>query len=71
MRRTNLAIERHASRIYTRAMYEEFRRLVTEATAYNVTENREDEEISCSPQQCSQERKMEQIEYEVNINDDQ
>lgn len=33
-----MAIERHASKIYTRAMLEEFRRLLIEVTAYNVTE---------------------------------
>lgn len=38
VRRTNLAIERHASKIYTRNMFEEFGRLLIEGTAYNVTE---------------------------------
>lgn len=38
VRRTNLAIERHASKIYTRAMFEEFGHLLIEATSYNVTE---------------------------------
>ena len=38
VRRSNLAIERHASNIYTRAVFEEFRRLLIEGTAYNVTE---------------------------------
>lgn len=32
-RRTNLAIERHASKIYTRKMFEEFGRLLIEGTA--------------------------------------
>lgn len=31
VRRTNLAIEYHASKIYTRAMFEEFSRLLIEA----------------------------------------
>ncbi|KAM3228022.1 hypothetical protein ACQJBY_059637 [Aegilops geniculata] len=38
VRRTNLAIERHASKIYTRAMFEQFGRLLIERAAYNVTE---------------------------------
>ena len=38
VRQANLAIERHASKIYTRNMFEEFGRLLIEGTAYNVTE---------------------------------
>ncbi|KAM3388712.1 hypothetical protein ACQJBY_011074 [Aegilops geniculata] len=39
VRRTNLAIEHHASKIYTRrAMFKQFGRLLIEGTAYNVTE---------------------------------
>lgn len=38
VRQTNFAIERHASKIYTRNMFEEFGRLLIEGTAYNVTE---------------------------------
>ena len=38
LRRTNLTIERHASKIYTRNMFEEFGRLLIEGTAYNVIE---------------------------------
>ncbi|KAM3331604.1 hypothetical protein ACQJBY_027517 [Aegilops geniculata] len=38
VRRTNLAIECHASKIYTRAMFKQFGRLLIEGTAYNVTE---------------------------------
>ena len=38
MRQANLAIERHASKIYTRNMFEEFGRLLIDGTAYNVTD---------------------------------
>lgn len=36
--RTNLEIERHASKLYTRAMVEQFGERLFEATAYKVTE---------------------------------
>ena len=32
-----MAIERHASKIYNRSMFEEFGRLLIEGTTYNVT----------------------------------
>lgn len=36
--RTNLEIERHASKLYTRAMVEQFGERLFEATTYKVTE---------------------------------
>lgn len=37
VRRTNHAIERHASKIYTQTMFEQFGEILFEATAYKVT----------------------------------
>lgn len=37
MRRTNLEIKRHESKLYTRAMFEQFGEWLFEATAYKVT----------------------------------
>lgn len=36
--RTNLAIERHAGKIYTRAMFEQFGHILHECDAYEVEE---------------------------------
>ena len=38
MRRTNLAIERHVGKIYTRAMFEQFGHILYECGAYQVEE---------------------------------
>lgn len=69
--RTNLAIERHASRIYTRAMFEEFGRLLIEATAYNVTEIEKMKKYLTVHNNATKREKWSRVEYEVNINDDQ
>ncbi|XBH61320.1 hypothetical protein VPH35_115784 [Triticum aestivum] len=60
VRRTNLAIERHASRIYTRAMFEEFGRLLIEATAYNITEIEKMRKYVTVHNNAAKRKKMEQ-----------
>ncbi|KAM3193411.1 hypothetical protein ACQJBY_070177 [Aegilops geniculata] len=70
MRSTNLAIERHASRIYTRAMFEEFGRILIEATAYNVTEVEKMRKYITVQNIAVKREKWTRVGYELNINDD-
>ncbi|XP_040259830.1 protein FAR1-RELATED SEQUENCE 5-like [Aegilops tauschii subsp. strangulata] len=69
--RTNLAIQQHASRIYTRAMLEEFGRLLIETTAYNVTEIEKMRKYLTVHNNAAKREKWSRVEYKVNINDDQ
>ncbi|XBI88694.1 hypothetical protein VPH35_026624 [Triticum aestivum] len=71
VRRTNLAIERHASKVYTRSMFEEFGRLLIEATAYNVTEVVKMKKYITTHNNAAKREKWSRVEYEVTINDDQ
>ncbi|XP_044344038.1 protein FAR1-RELATED SEQUENCE 12 [Triticum aestivum] len=71
VRRTNLTIERHASRIYTGAMFEEFGGLLIEATAYYVTEIEKMRKYLTVHNNAAKGEKWSRVEYEVNINDDQ
>ncbi|XBH55291.1 hypothetical protein VPH35_077404 [Triticum aestivum] len=70
VRRTNLAIERHASKIYTRNMFEEFGRLLLEGTAYNVTEVERMKKYITTHNNAAKREKWSRVEYEVTINDD-
>ncbi|XP_044351773.1 protein FAR-RED ELONGATED HYPOCOTYL 3 [Triticum aestivum] len=70
VRRTNLAIECHASRIYTRSMFEEFGRLLVEGTAYNVTEVERLWKYKTTHNNAEKREKWSRVEYEVTINED-
>ena len=70
MRRTNLAIERHASKIYTRNMFEEFGRLLIEGTAYNVTEKENMRKYITTHNNAAKREKWSRVEYEVTVNED-
>uniref|UniRef100_A0A453F5S5 SWIM-type domain-containing protein n=1 Tax=Aegilops tauschii subsp. strangulata TaxID=200361 RepID=A0A453F5S5_AEGTS len=71
VRRTNLAIEYHASKIYMRAMFEEFSRLLIEATSYNVTEKEKMRKYVTVHNNAAKREKWSRVQYEVNINEDQ
>lgn len=64
MRRTNLAIERHASKMYTRAMFEQFGRILIEGTAYNVTEVEKMKYVAAH-NNASKREKWSRVIYEV------
>ncbi|XP_044393590.1 protein FAR1-RELATED SEQUENCE 5 isoform X2 [Triticum aestivum] len=68
--RTNLAIERHASKIYTRNMFEEFGRLLMEATAYNVAEKESMRKYITTHNNAAKREKWSRVEYEVTVNED-
>lgn len=70
VRRTNLAIERHASNIYTRAMFEEFGRLLIEGTSYNVTEVEKMRKYVTTHNNAANREKWRKVVYEVVINED-
>ena len=70
VRCTNLAIERHASKVYTRSMFEEFGRLLIEATSYNVTKVEKKRKYITTHNNAAKREKWSRVEYEVTINDD-
>ena len=70
MRRTNLAIERHASKVYTRNMFEEFGRLLMEGTASYVTEVERMRKYRTTHNNAAKREKWSRVEYEVTINKD-
>ena len=70
MRRTNLAIERHARKIYTRNMFEEFGRLLIEGTAYNVSEKENMKKYITTHNNAAKREKWCRVEYEVTVNED-
>ncbi|XBJ03938.1 protein FAR1-RELATED SEQUENCE 5-like isoform X2 [Triticum dicoccoides] len=70
VRRTNLAIERHASKIYTRSMFEEFGRLLVEGTTYNVTEVEKLRKYRTTHNNAEKREKWSRVEYEVTINEE-
>ncbi|XP_037421948.1 protein FAR1-RELATED SEQUENCE 5-like [Triticum dicoccoides] len=71
VRRTNLAIERHASKVYTRSMFEEFGRLLIEATSYNVTKVEKKRKYITTHNNAAKREKWSRVEYEVTINEDE
>ena len=70
VRQANLAIERHASKIYTRNMFEEFGRLLIEGTAYNVTEVERMRKYITTHNNAAKREKWSRVEYEVIVNED-
>lgn len=70
VRRTNLAIERHASKIYTRNMFEEFGCLIVEGTTYNVSEVERLKRYKTTHNNAAKREKWSKVEYEVTINED-
>ncbi|XP_037474908.1 protein FAR1-RELATED SEQUENCE 5-like [Triticum dicoccoides] len=70
VRRTNLAIERHASKVYTRNMFEEFGRLLMEGTAYNVTEVERMRKYRTTHNNAAKREKWSRVEYEVTMNEE-
>lgn len=69
VRRTNLAIERHASKVYTRAMFEQFGRLLIEGTAYNVTEVEKMKRYVATHNNAAKREKWSRVVYEVTVKD--
>lgn len=70
VRRTNLAIKRHARKIYTRAMFEEFGCLLIKGTAYNVTEVEKMRKYVTTHNNASKREKWSRVFYEVVITED-
>uniref|UniRef100_A0A8R7UK73 Protein FAR1-RELATED SEQUENCE n=1 Tax=Triticum urartu TaxID=4572 RepID=A0A8R7UK73_TRIUA len=70
VRRTNLAIERHASKVYTRNMFEEFGRLLMEGTAYNVTEVERMRKYRTTHNNAAKREKWSRVKYEVTMNEE-
>lgn len=70
MRRTNLEIERHASNLYTRAMFEQFGERLFEATAYKVTELEKGRRYLTTYNNASKRERWSRVVYEVMIKDE-
>ncbi|XP_040244292.1 uncharacterized protein [Aegilops tauschii subsp. strangulata] len=64
------SVIRHASKIYTRAMFEEFGRLLIEATTYNVTEKEKMRKYVTVHNNAAKREKWSRVEYEVNVTED-
>ncbi|XBH61892.1 hypothetical protein VPH35_116253 [Triticum aestivum] len=67
VRRKNLTVERHASKNYTRAMFEEFGRLLIEGTSYNVTEVEKMEKYITTHNNASRREKWSRVEYSRSV----
>lgn len=71
VRRTNLAIERHASKIYTRSMFDEFGTFLMEATTYNITEIEKMKKYVATHNNAAKRERWSRVVYEVTVADDQ
>lgn len=70
VRRTNLAIERHASKVCTKAMSEQFGERLFEAIAYKVTELEKGRRYLSTHNNAAKREWWSRVMYEVMIKDE-
>lgn len=67
--RANLAVERHASKIYTRAMFEQFGHILYECRAYQVEEIEKHKTYMAIHSEAEKREKWCRVSYKVTILD--
>ena len=70
MMRTNVAIERHASKVYTRKMFEQFGENLFEGGSYQVEEIEKKKKNIARHNDALKREKWSKVEYEVTISDE-
>ena len=68
MVRFNLALERHAGKIYTRAMYEQFGEILFQALAFRVEEIEKNAKYKVVHTESHRIEKWCRVEYQVDVN---
>ena len=67
--RANLAVERHASKIYTRAMFEQFRHILYECGPYQVEEVEKHQTYIAIHSEAEKREKWCKVSYKVTMLD--
>ena len=68
--RTNVAIDRHASKVYTRKMFELFAENVFKGAAYQVEEFLRKKKYVARHNDADKREKWSKVDFEVSISDD-